>query len=446
MKTFLNILRWLFGLLFCLSSIGGFLKGDTIRALMVLIVGLLLLPPVTRLIFKKLKDAPLGNHWSFSTFFGSAVKIAKQIDCSGNTDIISNIDTATKSYKTPLSSKEKKKLGKIVYLNALDFVISDLKITDDEKERLGKIKQYFSFTDNEIANFNSLRNQAAVQKLIAKKYDNKLLTDGDKKDIFEFATYLNLDARTVEAIRKNIASSIFKIELNSAISDRQLSPKEENYLKQLLTNLELGDDIEKIGLKKSSLNDLIFFKMFWQADNGYLLPVTNTQIALQKNEECYMGFPAELLEDKTVTTGYKHINHGFSIPITKGIRYRAGTGYSMPVRETTTTSYIGAIYLTDRRIIFVGGKGSFNINFANGKLLSFTPYKDGIDFIIDGWVYTIKIHPLPNNIFSVNQMVDLYCSGLTSCIRYNQNPDDPVYLNAVKEVKENEQLIKFDYA
>jgi len=380
----------------------------------------------------------------FLSFFSTTKEIAKKIDCSGNTDIISSIDTAIKTHNKPLSDGTKKKLGKIVYLNALDFVLNDLKITDDEKQRLEKLKQYFSFTDSEIATFNSLKNQTAVQKLITIKYDDKILTDDEKKEIFEFATFLNLDTGTVEAIRKNIASSIFKIELNSTIADKQLSPKEENYLKQLLTKLEMGDDIEKIGLKKSAINDLVFFKMFWQADNGYLLPLANLQIALQKNEECYMGFPAKLIESKTITAGYKFISHGFSVPIVKGIRYRAGTGYSMPVRETVTTSYRGAIYLTDRRIIFSAGEGSFTLKYD--KLISFQPYRDGIDFVIEGWVYTIKFLPLPGNLFSVNQMVDLYCAGLTSCIRYNQNPEDPVYLNAVKEAKENEQLITFDNA
>ncbi len=382
----------------------------------------------------------------FLSFFNTTRKISKKIDYSGNTDIISSIDTAIKTHTKSLSNGKKKKLGKTVYLNALDFVLVDLTITNEEKEQLDKIKQYFSLSDAEVAALHSSRSQPAVQKLIKKKYNDKILTEDEKKEIFEFADYLNLDNSIIEAIRKNIASSIFKIELNSATTDKQLSPKEENYLRRLLTKLELGDDIEKIGLNKSTINDLIFFKMFWQADNGYLLPLTNTQIALQKKEECYMGFPAELLEDKTITTGYKHINHGLSMPITKGIRYKAGTGYSMPVRERVTTSYRGTIYLTDRRIIFVGGKGSFNINFANGKLLSFTPYRNGIDFIVEGWVYTINFLPLPGNLFSINQMVELYCSGLTSCIRYNQNPEDPAYLNAVKEVKENEQLIKFDYA
>lgn len=342
----------------------------------------------------------------FLSFFSPTKKIAKSIDCSGNTDITASIDTAISTYKKLLSYNGKKKLGKIVYLKTLDTVLADLKFTDEEKERLIKVKNYFGITDIEIANFNSLRNQVAVQKLITLKYDDKIITDDKKKEITDFATFLTLDKNTLESIRKNIAASVFRVELNATISDKELSPKEENYLKQLLNKLELGDDIQKIGLSKSTLNDLVFFKMFWQADNGYLLPLTELQIALQKYEECYMGFPAKLIESKTITAGYKNINHGFSMPIVKGIRYRAGTGYSMPVRETVTTSYSGAIYLTDRRIIFSAGEGSFTLKFD--KLISFQPYRDGIDFVIEGWVYTIKFLPLPGNRFSVNQMVDLY--------------------------------------
>ena len=268
------------------------------------------------------------------SIFSETQKVAKNIDCSDNVDIITNIDAALKNRAKPLSDKRKKKLGKIIYLKILDLILKDLRITNEQKQRLDGVKKYFGFTDNKIAAFNALRNQAAIQKLITKKYDDKLLTDDEKKEIFQFATYLNIDETVVETIRKNIANSIFKVELSGITKDRQLTPQENNYLKQLLRKLELEDDIEKLGLSKPIINDLVFCKMFWQADSGYLLPMSleNLPIALQKNEECYMGFPAKLLESKTLTQGYKFISQGFSIPVFKGIRYRAGMGGSMPVQ------------------------------------------------------------------------------------------------------------------
>jgi hypothetical protein len=53
MKIICTIIRWVFGLTFCLASIGGFASGDTGLALFVLALGLLLLPPVTKALFNR---------------------------------------------------------------------------------------------------------------------------------------------------------------------------------------------------------------------------------------------------------------------------------------------------------------------------------------------------------------------------------------------------------
>lgn len=53
MRVIWNIIRWILGLTFCLSSIGGFASGDIGMAFFVLVLGLLFLPPVTKSLFKK---------------------------------------------------------------------------------------------------------------------------------------------------------------------------------------------------------------------------------------------------------------------------------------------------------------------------------------------------------------------------------------------------------
>jgi hypothetical protein len=56
MKKILSIIRWIFGLMFCLAALTGISQGDYSLALFVLAIGLLLLPPVTQAIFKKRKE------------------------------------------------------------------------------------------------------------------------------------------------------------------------------------------------------------------------------------------------------------------------------------------------------------------------------------------------------------------------------------------------------
>lgn len=62
MKIIWTVIRWFFGLIFCLVSIGGFASGEILPALFTLGLGLLLLPPVTKALSKKPTD---NNQQSF---------------------------------------------------------------------------------------------------------------------------------------------------------------------------------------------------------------------------------------------------------------------------------------------------------------------------------------------------------------------------------------------
>lgn len=53
MQKIISIIRWIFGLMLCLAALAGFSQGDKALALIVIAIGLLLLPPVTKALFKK---------------------------------------------------------------------------------------------------------------------------------------------------------------------------------------------------------------------------------------------------------------------------------------------------------------------------------------------------------------------------------------------------------
>lgn len=53
MQRIISIIRWIFGLMLCLAALAGFSQGDKAMALFVIAIGLLLLPPVTKALFKK---------------------------------------------------------------------------------------------------------------------------------------------------------------------------------------------------------------------------------------------------------------------------------------------------------------------------------------------------------------------------------------------------------
>lgn len=428
MKIILKIVGWILGLFLCILSIAGFSLGDFWFSFLILLIGIFLLPPVNKLLF--------FNRRKINTLFN-------KIDFKNADTILESTTKALSISEKPLTSNILNKLGRKVYFKSLSIFLNDLILTSNEKELLVKLKAIYRLSASDIYQIHNSINKETIQRFLENRYAKKLLTDEDKAELKDLGIFLNLDPKEIEKIRQNLVSSIFKLQLKNVIADRLLSPSEESMMKKLLVQLEIGNDISSVHMEAKDFRQLIFYKALWQTENGYMLPLTNHNLALQKDEECYMAFPVLLFEQQNISAGYKSINNSLSIPVRNGVRYKIGTSYSLPMIETVTNQYPGTIYLTDRRIIFSGGNKSFKIKFDN--LISYTPFSNGINLIIEGYVYQLKFTPLPKNTFFISHSVELFCSALSSCLRYFQNPNDPVYQKALKEVKENEQLIEFAY-
>jgi hypothetical protein len=444
LKNIFTITRWFFGVTFVIASIDGLMRGDIIPALVCLIIGLLLIPPIGKRIFGKKENTASGggSSWvtsfsklglSISRLFNGIGKISNQIDFTGKTDIIQSIDSVVKSQPKPLSDKKKKLLGKTVYLETLEKVIEDLEITDTEKETLQKIETYFNLTQHDTAKLKATLNERAVAKFVTKQYEDKILTDEEKQAIVEFANYLGLAASAVEKIRMNVAWSLFKAAMNEKLKDKQLSPREETELNQTLRDLQIDEKTIKALMPQKSVKDLAFAKLVWQLENG-VFPVIPNPITIKKYEECYLVFNASLWEQKTVRQGYKSVSQGFSIPVAKGVRYRVGSGRSVPANQEVLVKHLGNLFLTSYRIVFSGGKHSFQIGF--NKLLTFHVYSNGIEFVIDGWTYMVEF---------ASQDIELFATGLTSAIRNYMDEENDTKAQAMKEIENSEIFINISH-
>jgi hypothetical protein len=118
------------------------------------------------------------------------------------------------------------------------------------------------------------------------------------------------------------------------------------------------------------------YKLFWKIENEDI-PVIDVDVNLQKSEVCYFHEYANWYEYRTVT---HRTNYGVTtarIKIMKGVYYRVGSIKTSPVKsEELKLIKLGDLYLTNKRIIFVGNSKNSTIHI--NKILSFTPYSDGL--------------------------------------------------------------------
>jgi hypothetical protein len=126
--------------------------------------------------------------------------------------------------------------------------------------------------------------------------------------------------------------------LDRAISDEKLSPEEEKEFYAISSSLNV-----EIKMDKKNKDHLEKLKLFWIIENG-VLPVLEIDINLQKNEQCYFESYVDWYEER---------------------------------RHNWTLIDSGNVYLTNKRVLFMGNSKNTNIRFE--KILSCTIRPDGVE-------------------------------------------------------------------
>ena len=113
------------------------------------------------------------------------------------------------------------------------------------------------------------------------------------------------------------------------------------------------------------------------AQRGELVP-TDSPLLLKAGEVAYVSEPAILLKE-VAQREYQGGSRGVSIPLGHGVRYRTASyrGHMVMVGASWVPADAGALTITDRRIVFQGGRKTVEFLFA--KLINLKVYQDAID-------------------------------------------------------------------
>ena len=108
------------------------------------------------------------------------------------------------------------------------------------------------------------------------------------------------------------------------------------------------------------------------------LPILNTnKIFLKSGEQCHYIDKA-IYEKKTVKKRYVRRNNGYSMPgLFKGTRINVGSGHTDVVDNAQYETFRGILYITNKRIIFVGEANGFDKKID--ELVALTPYANCVE-------------------------------------------------------------------
>lgn len=257
-------------------------------------------------------------------------------------------------------------IGMIVYIfNSISTIIKH------------KPKSYAQFRelrkkDREVAHENHQKLMDYKERVIAVCGKN-LVSEHEMTELANYVANLNLPEN-----KTNIyAVKAFKKHYEAVMSDDLLTDEEVGSINRVLEFLKPDER-----LIKKELTELARRVYLRKIQVGLLPETYASGIVLKKGEIAHFVISAQLLEERVISRGYKGGSQGVSIRIAKGLTYRIGQNRGKLVSEKGIVAVdSGDFVITNRRLIFTGGKKSFSYDYK--RLLAWNVYSDGILLNID---------------------------------------------------------------
>lgn len=259
-----------------------------------------------------------------------------------------------------------------LFKSYLDYCLADRKIEEREVSDLEHLKHILLLNEADTKTLISLESKKIYAEEVTETIKDGQFNIIKKENLKKLQSDLLLPDNLAQSILGEKAKDLYEKFIDDALKDERLSIDEELELEMIAKNL--GIDPKYSDNKKENLNR---YRLYWQIENGYL-PILNSEIAIQKNETLHFRTKIDWLEQRKVTKRINYWGPVARIKIMKGVYYRIGSIGAQRVSEDNWQMIdSGVLYLTNKRLIFLGQKGNKTIPI--NKILDFKPFKNGID-------------------------------------------------------------------
>ncbi|WP_064430180.1 hypothetical protein [Helicobacter suis] len=230
-----------------------------------------------------------------------------------------------------------------------------------------------------------LEGQKAIQDIISDHYTKQATSPEDLKNLQGRIQQIAQGSFIDQSLQRNLLIKGVEAAIQTALEDGLLTEQEEEGVLKLIAFFNLSqEDLDSNGyyakLKQGSILRHVCEGVMPTGINiiGDSLP-----FVFMKNEKLiWAENGVQYFEMKTVSS-YVGGSQGVSLRIAKGVYYRVGAFKGHKIQEEQM-SYVdtGLLAITTKHLYFCGKSKSLRIPFA--KLISITPYSDGISVHKDG--------------------------------------------------------------
>lgn len=285
---------------------------------------------------------------------------------------IDDINKISEKYKTNLERNfEPNRIA--LFAIYLRHSLSDNKLDETKIQYLYHLRNILML--NPIVVEQSIKNETEniynEQVKIAVK-DGDLKED-EKERLKKLKSDLKISDDVAQEIYSKNAGEIINNFMNGVASRERFSPYEEKQMNEIIRNLNIDYIIDE---KSKSI--LERYKLYWQIENADLPEITPT-INIQKSEKLHFSSHINWLEQRKVAPKRRtYAGPTARVKLAKGVYYRVGSFKVNNVsKDEWKTIDSGQVYLTNKRLIFMGNKGNKTIRI--NTILDIAPYSNGVD-------------------------------------------------------------------
>lgn len=234
-----------------------------------------------------------------------------------------------------------------------------------------KMQELLRLTDSD---FQKLYSQISLDVFTKKAIEilqlRKKYQEEEQSIFAQWANVLQISKEKDEEIINECRHSIVQGYFDKIIEDRRISPDEweqgEELSRKLNVHAHFGENTKKLIEK---------YKKLWVIENEEL-PTIEAGILIQKNEHVYLEIATTLYEYRKVTKSVSYGGPAFRVKIMKGVYFRAGNvGVQRHSEDELKQIDIGVLYITNKKILFMGGNGNKTIKY--NQIVDLIPYSDG---------------------------------------------------------------------
>lgn len=277
-----------------------------------------------------------------------------------------------------------------VYLNDClkDGVLSNL-----DFENLNHLQLILSLKDDCVEKLNHNVGIIVYRIIFEKAISNGKLIKEEEELLNKLENDLKLPKSFITIITNEVKHNFIQKHVENVIKNQELSPDQEEEINNIAKKLKVD-----LLFSKEITKQLERLRLYWKLEN---LPLSTIEpdIVIQKSEKCYFKIGSvkwhELKSFKQKPLHYKSDMKALKRFYLNSV-FQKANDYSLKYVDT------GNLYLTNKRIVFIGSYKNLNIRFD--KILRLSPQSDGIE-IDKETIKSVFIH-LPHKLDEFSLILD----------------------------------------